>query len=94
MSLLSSIQTKVAIDVDSMDPDVAQRHVQACPFVDMTSNQAIVFGELSRSERAQTLTDAIASIKASDDGQNVDGVIDLAVIQLLTSCGAIALNVA
>lgn len=81
MSLLSHVQTKVIVDVDSMDPAVAQRHSDTCTFMDMTSNQAIVFGELSRPERAHVLSEAVASIKShdSDGAQIVDNIIDLSV---------------
>ena len=55
-TLLDDVRTQVTVDVDSMDPAVAAKHTgDVVRFCDMTSNQAIVFGEASRPERAVVL---------------------------------------
>ena len=48
-SLLSQISSLVTLDVDSMDPAVAQKHLSA-KFCGMTSNQGIVHNEAIRPE--------------------------------------------
>lgn len=72
-SLLAQIRALpgITIDVDSMDPTVASRHTP--PFCDMTSNQAIVYGQASRDDYKlvklaikQVLSEASSSDQASD----------------------------
>ncbi|KAF9459127.1 aldolase [Collybia nuda] len=62
-TLLSQIHSVISVDVDSMDPDVARRHTsQNQTFCNMTSNQAIMFGELTRAENVTLIKDAIAYV--------------------------------
>ncbi|KAJ7503251.1 hypothetical protein B0H11DRAFT_1984704 [Mycena galericulata] len=54
-TLLAQIRGIVTVDVDSMDPDVAARYSEPHKFCDMTSNQAIVYGQAARPERNELL---------------------------------------
>ncbi|CDO71566.1 hypothetical protein BN946_scf184911.g36 [Trametes cinnabarina] len=69
-TLLSRVRARVTVDVDSMDPDVAKRHTSADhKFCDMTSNQAIVYSEAVRPERAHVLNAAVDQIKSAEAQQ-------------------------
>jgi transaldolase len=84
LSLLSHLRTKLTIDVDSMDPAVAARHTGPAAtdkFCDMTSNQAIVYSEASRPERAEIFKQAIAT--ARDHGGSEHEVVDHALDSLV-----------
>ncbi|KAK7055956.1 aldolase [Favolaschia claudopus] len=59
-TLLTQVRGLVTVDVDSMDPDVASRHSKAQKFCDMTSNQAIVYGQAPLSANKPLLESAIA----------------------------------
>ncbi|TFY60376.1 hypothetical protein EVG20_g7439 [Dentipellis fragilis] len=90
-TLLTTIRSRVVVDVDSMDPDVAARHTEEASgqrFCDMTSNQAIVYGEATKPERLALLQ---AAVKASNvhtdvlvnaEQQVVDNALDLITVQL------------
>ena len=66
-TLLDDIRNTLVVDVDSMDPAVAARHTQQGHlFADMTSNQAIVYSEAVKEERAEVLEAACKEAKASD----------------------------
>ncbi|KAF8177134.1 hypothetical protein K438DRAFT_1978781 [Mycena galopus ATCC 62051] len=69
-TLLSQIRGLLAVDVDSMDPDVAARHStpQFQKFCDMTSNQAIVHGQASLPARANLLEAAIEYVRKKKAG--------------------------
>ena len=55
-TLLYHVSALTAVDVDSMDPTVSARYTKAgVKLHDMTSNQAMVCVEASRSERADIL---------------------------------------
>lgn len=65
-TLLTQISELVTVDIDCMDPEVAQRHTlsSSAPFFcDMTSNQAIVSGQATLPDRAVLLHSAIDEVK-------------------------------
>ncbi|PCH36836.1 aldolase [Wolfiporia cocos MD-104 SS10] len=65
-SLLSVVRSRVVVDVDSMDPSVAARYTtETQRFCDMTSNQAIVYSEAAKSERATVFKTACEKARAS-----------------------------
>lgn len=70
-NLLAQISELVTIDIDCMDPEIAQRHTPspALFFCDMTSNQAIVSGQATLSDRTALLRSAIDEVK---EKQSVD----------------------
>ena len=74
-SLLAHVRTRVTVDVDSMDPTVAARHAQHTKFSDMTSNQAIVYSEAARPERADLFNAACAQIRSSEAQLPVDSQV-------------------
>ncbi|EMD42050.1 hypothetical protein CERSUDRAFT_62010 [Gelatoporia subvermispora B] len=77
-NLLAHVRTQVTVDVDSMDPRVAARHTSLSEkFCDMTSNQAIVYNEAFRYDRAELL--AAACNAAQSSGLSGDDVIAHAV---------------
>ena len=81
-TLVSAVRGRVTIDVDSMNPLVAARHAAEARFVDMTSNQAIAYGESTRAEQATVLAEAIkiARSKLGDTVEEdalVDQVVDV-----------------
>ena len=81
-TLISAVRARVTIDVDSMNPLVAARHAAESRFQDMTSNQAIAYGESTRSEQATVLAEAIklARSKLGDTVEEdalVDQVVDV-----------------
>lgn len=84
-TLLSHVRSKVVVDVDSMDPNVAARHTtEGGPkFCDMTSNQAIVHGEAVKPERSALFRKACAQIRATtaelDIETQVSDIVDLLV---------------
>ena len=81
-TLLDDVRTQVTVDVDSMDPAVAAKHTDdVVRFCDMTSNQAIVFGEASRPERAVVLQAACQRVQGSDidHEQQVTDALDILV---------------
>ncbi|KZT65127.1 aldolase [Daedalea quercina L-15889] len=84
--LLSYVRAQVTVDVDSMDPAVAARHTSdTAKFCDMTSNQAIVFGEASRPERAGLLAEACALApkkNAGDVDLQVEDALDILTVLL------------
>ncbi len=64
---LTHALSRVAVDIDSMDPTVAEHFTKAgVKFTDMTSNQAFVSIESARPERADLVKTAIAQIKATE----------------------------
>lgn len=64
-TLFSQIAALVTIDVDSMDPEDATQHTNSLfKFCDMTSNQAIVQGQVARVDRADILEGALKSVKS------------------------------
>ncbi|KAK7694652.1 hypothetical protein QCA50_001839 [Cerrena zonata] len=66
-TLLAQVRAQLTVDVDSMDPTVAAKHTKDdVRFCDMTSNQAIVFGEASRPERSAVLHAACQQARGSD----------------------------
>ena len=78
-TLLADVRARVTADVDSMDPAVAARHTtDTAKFTDMTSNQAIVFGEASKPERASLVTEA-CTLAAKNNTGNIDLQVDDAV---------------
>ena len=75
-NLLSHIRSRVIVDVDSMDPAAAARHAQGgALFCDMTSNQAIVYSEAARPERADLFNAACAQIRSSEAQLPVDSQV-------------------
>ncbi|KAJ3752252.1 hypothetical protein EV360DRAFT_88931 [Lentinula raphanica] len=68
-TLLSQISQLITVDIDCMDPEVAKRHTTTSApfFCDMTSNQAIVGGEATRTEQSALLRAAIAEVKEKRD---------------------------
>ena len=75
-TLLADVRAKVTVDVDSMDPDVAARHsTPEHQFCDMTSNQAIVYSEAARPERADLFNAACAQIRSSEAQLPVDSQV-------------------
>lgn len=86
MSLLASVRTRVVVDVDSMNPDIAGQHATAGQLCDMTSNQAIVYGEATRPEQAALLTQAIGTSHERfpdvDEDTLVDHIVDLFTVLL------------
>uniref|UniRef100_A0A0W0FUW9 Transaldolase n=1 Tax=Moniliophthora roreri TaxID=221103 RepID=A0A0W0FUW9_MONRR len=85
-TLLSQIRNRVTVDIDSMDPEVAARHTKDIKFCDMTSNQAIVYGEALRPERADLLKSAVEAIKKRGGNPNEEAflqdVVDLFTVLL------------
>lgn len=72
-SLLQQLRSLVVVDVDSMDPDVSKRHTTAEEqFQDMTSNQAIVLGQVIRPENAELVKEAIQYVHAKNLDQNTE----------------------
>ncbi|KAH9944381.1 aldolase [Epithele typhae] len=83
-TLLADIRSRLVVDVDSMDPDVAARHTNiAAKFCDMTSNQAIVYGEATRPERAELFKKACDHIRSTNAELDIDTQVSNA-IDLLT----------
>lgn len=87
-TLLSAARTRVTIDVDSMNPLVAALHAAEAHFQDMTSNQAIAYGESTRSEQAIVLAEAIKVARstlgdAAEEDALVDQVVDVFVRRAL-----------
>lgn len=83
-NLLSYIRKILTIDVDSMDPAVASRHTtQSESFCDMTSNQAIVYGEITRSERRNVLEAVLRQVEGGEnEADALQHALDLAVNDL------------
>jgi len=81
-NLLSYVRTQVTVDVDSMDPAVAARHTGVTEkFCDMTSNQAIVYSEAAKPERAELFKSACQ--KAHSTGLSIEEQISHA-LDILT----------
>lgn len=81
-TLLVQIREKVAVDVDSMDPKVAERHTAAGDmFHDMTSNQAIVQVQAANPDSAGILKEVCDRVKSSklDLEHQVSDALDLLV---------------
>ncbi|OCH96163.1 aldolase [Obba rivulosa] len=84
-NLLSYVRSQLTVDVDSMDPAVAARHTAGSEkFCDMTSNQAIVYNEASRPERAQLLAVACEAAQSSglSAGELVVHAVDVLTVLL------------
>lgn len=79
-SLLVQVRENVTIDVDSMDPSIAERY-PAATFCDMTSNQAIVHLQASSAAGASILRDACDRTRDSglSQEQQVSNALDLLV---------------
>lgn len=89
-SLLSHVRSQLVVDVDSMNPDVAVRHTTPThTFCDMTSNQAIVYGEAVRPEQASVFNETVAKIRSGetqlDIETQVSDAVDLLVCRHLLS---------
>ncbi|KAL0575228.1 hypothetical protein V5O48_006744 [Marasmius crinis-equi] len=80
-TLLSQIRSLVTVDIDCNDPEVAARHTKDVKFCDMTSNQAVIYSEALRSERAHLLKAAIDAVKKEsgqgDEDKFLQDVLDL-----------------
>ncbi len=78
-SLLDTLRDQITLDVDSMDPEVAAKYEHT--FTDMTSNQAIVYSEAIRPERANALKAACEQAKATglDIDHQLSDALDLLV---------------
>jgi len=74
----------LTVDVDSMDPAVASRHTtQSESFCDMTSNQAIVYGEITRLERRNVLEAVLSQVKGvENEADALQHALDLATVLL------------
>ncbi len=84
MSLLDQIRSIVTIDVDSMDPADAKRHTtDTVKFADMTSNQAIVFGNATPAVLQRAVD--YAKSKSGGGGVTVERVVDVLVSPLAFS---------
>ncbi|KAJ3820871.1 hypothetical protein EV361DRAFT_263460 [Lentinula raphanica] len=86
-TLLSQISQLLTVDIDCMDPEVAKRHTTTSApfFCDMTSNQAIVGGEATRTEQSALLRAAIAEVKEKQDLESdsfAQDVLDLFTVLL------------
>ncbi|KAF9254649.1 aldolase [Marasmius fiardii PR-910] len=84
-TLLSQIRGLVTVDIDSMDPEIAARHTKEVKFCDMTSNQAIVYHESLRPERAHLLQAAIKAVKEQgqeDEEKFLQDVLDVFTVLL------------
>lgn len=91
-TLLSQVANLVTIDVDSMNPHDAVKHTSpSFSFCDMTSNQAIVQGQIASPGRADVMQAAIDIVKAKSAGKGVeleamvDDVLDVIVSVLFLS---------
>ncbi|KAI0335268.1 aldolase [Cubamyces sp. BRFM 1775] len=83
-TLLSDVRSQVTVDVDSMDPDVAARHTTAeHKFCDMTSNQAIVYSEAIRPQRAHVFNAAVDQIRSAESQLDLETQVSNA-LDLLT----------
>lgn len=79
-SLLSHVRAQLVVDVDSMNPDVAVRHTtDTHSFCDMTSNQAIVYGEAVRPEQAGVFNAAVAQIRSGETQLDIETQVSDAV---------------
>ncbi|KZT22771.1 aldolase [Neolentinus lepideus HHB14362 ss-1] len=79
-TIFSLLLPQVTIDVDSMDPNDAASWDGTYQFCDMTSNQAIVYNNVSRADRHNVLLEAIDLAKesrSSSDPEFVKDVTDL-----------------
>jgi len=82
-TLLSQIRGLVTVDIDAMDPEVAARHTKETKFCDMTSNQAIVYSQALRPERAHLLRAAVDAVMKdneqghSDEEKVVQDILDV-----------------
>ncbi|KAJ4472087.1 hypothetical protein J3R30DRAFT_3660003 [Lentinula aciculospora] len=87
-TLLTQISQLLTVDIDCMDPEVAKRHTRSTSspfFCDMTSNQAIVSGEATRSEQAVLLRSAIEEAKkkqSPDSDTFAQDVLDIFTVLL------------
>ncbi|KAH9946618.1 aldolase [Amylocystis lapponica] len=84
-NLLAYLRTQVAVDVDSMDLAVAARHTtDSAKFLDMTSNQAIVFSQSTRPESAHVFKAACDAVRSSggDIEEQVSKALDLLTVLL------------
>lgn len=91
-TLFSQVANLVTIDVDSMNPHDAVKHTSpSFSFCDMTSNQAIVQGQMASPDRADVMQAAIDIVKAKSAGKGVeleamvDDVLDVIVSVLFLS---------
>ena len=80
-TLLDYIRACVVVDIDSNDHYAAGRHTDAThKFCDMTSNQAIVYGEAIKPEQNILLQKAVEACRTlkpqADGGQLIDTIID------------------
>ncbi|KAH7921555.1 aldolase [Leucogyrophana mollusca] len=87
VTLLTQIRAIIDVDVDSMDPSAAARHTnESTRFHDMTSNQAIVHGQVVLPANEHLLHTAHAFVKDKRiDVQQDDGalkVVDFLTVQL------------
>ncbi|KII84682.1 hypothetical protein PLICRDRAFT_46081 [Plicaturopsis crispa FD-325 SS-3] len=85
-TLLSQIRSAsgITVDVDSMDPRVAARHTTSSEaFSDMTSNQAILYGEALRPENAEIIRSVVETVKNKEPTVDADKAA-MDVIDLLT----------
>ncbi|KAI0655082.1 hypothetical protein C8Q70DRAFT_1021762 [Cubamyces menziesii] len=83
-TLLADVRAKVTVDVDSMDPDVAARHTTpGHHFCDMTSNQAIVYSEAVRPQRAHVFNAAVGQIRSAESQLDIETQVSDA-LDLLT----------
>ncbi|KAH8102663.1 aldolase [Cristinia sonorae] len=83
-TLLTQLRDRVVVDVDSMDPAVAEKYSQYARFCDMTSNQAIAFSEASKPGRVAVVKAACVQAKARLPTSGIEEQVTLA-LDILTA---------
>ncbi|KAG8714020.1 hypothetical protein FRC09_018068 [Ceratobasidium sp. 395] len=83
VTLLENLRKHTAIDVDSNDATIAEQYK---PFHDMTSNQGIVLGELSKPAHQSIIPESVqAAIKlAKEDGVTNENLIAQLAVDFMT----------
>ncbi|KAG9044984.1 hypothetical protein FS837_007210 [Tulasnella sp. UAMH 9824] len=86
MSLLDQFRKDTILDLDANDAEVAKKHG---PFGNMTSNQAIIFNELSRPNHADLILEsARQALSDIEQGVEKDGAVELTVDWMTAKLGA------
>ncbi|KAG8981470.1 hypothetical protein FRB90_007230, partial [Tulasnella sp. 427] len=86
MSLLDQFRKDTILDLDANDAEVAKTHG---PFGNMTSNQAIIFGELSKPHHDELVREsARQALKDIEQGVEKDSAADLTVDWMTAKLGA------
>ena len=67
-TLLAQVRKLCILDADTNDVELAAKYAETAKYCEMTSNQALVYGQAVRPDRLDLVRSAIRYVKEEDKG--------------------------